>query len=319
MKNSLGLALRILVAAASLLFIGVKVYRQFANGLPTDIAGLSVTPLLITVVLVPVNWLIEALKWQKLTAHLQLLSLSQSVRSDLAGLAVSMLTPNRMGDFAGRISLLKPENRTSGAMAAFVGSFAQMLALALLGVAAFCLKPVLPDFLLWTTAHYAPSITVLLVAAALLTFFYFLAGKYAAKFKAGHWLWIERFVVSAGQLTSKRLASALCLSIIRSCVFMIQLWLMLAAAGVWIDFGSALCSIAIMYCFVSVVPTFALAEWGIRGSMALLFIAPLGGNATQIVIATIVLWLINVALPAAVGAIWGIVPSKLPNRQNQNS
>ena len=62
-------------------------------------------------------------------------------------------------------------------------------------------------------------------------------------------------------------------------------------------------SIALMYCCVSVIPSFALAEWGVRGSMALLFIVPLGGQPTQIVAATVALWLVNVAVPAASGAV----------------
>ena len=310
MKNTLGLILRILVAAASLVFIGLKVHWQLADGLSIDLGGIAVAPLLAAIVLVPVNWLIEALKWQRLTSHLQPLSLSESAKSVLAGLAVSMLTPNRVGDFAGRIALLKPDNRTSGAMADFIGGYAQMLSIALLGVAAFCLEPVLPGFLLWTASHRIPTIAVLLIAVSLLIVMYFLAGKCAVRFKFGCWLWLERFVTSAGQHTQTQLAVALGLSLVRSGVFMVQLWLMLAAAGVCLNIGQAMCAIAIMYCFVSVIPTFALAEWGVRGSMALLFIVPLGGNPTQIVAATVALWLINVALPAAIGAIWGILPKK---------
>lgn len=317
-KRSVGLILRIIVAAASLVFIGMKVYGQLSDGLPSEWIGISVAPLLATIALVPANWLIEALKWQRLTTHLQPLSLVQAVKSVLTGLAVSMLTPNRVGDFAGRIALLKPDNRTAGTMAAFVGGYAQMLAIALLGVTAFCLNPMLPDFLIWTTHHRIFAIAVLLAAATMLTVLYFFAGKCAAKFKFRRWLWLERFVTSAGQHTQTQLAVALGLSIIRSGVFMIQLWLMMTAVGLCFNIGPALCAITVMYCFVSVIPTFALAEWGVRGSMALLFIAPLGGNPAQIVAATIALWLINVALPAAVGAIWGILPSKNNDEKSGN-
>lgn len=78
---------------------------------------------------------------------------------------------------------------------------------------------------------------------------------------------------------------------------------MLQSAGINIAATDAFCSIALMYCFVSVIPSFALAEWGVRGSMALLFIAPLGGLPTQIVAATVALWLVNVAVPAIAGVI----------------
>lgn len=310
MKSVIGLILRVVVAVTSLLFIGIKVHRQLSDGLPSGFSDMSAGPLLVAIALVPVNWLVETFKWQRLTAHLQQLPILQAAKSVLSGLAVSMLTPNRIGDFAGRITTLNPGNRTAGAMAAFAGGYAQMLAIAMLGVFAFCLKPVLPDFLLWTSSCRVLTMTVLIVAIVVLVAIYFFAGETAAKFKFTHWPWLEKFVSSAGQHTKAQLATTLALSFIRSGVFMTQLWLMLDAAGVKLDVCQAFNTISIMYCFVSIVPTFALAEWGVRGSMALLFIAPLGGNTSQILAATIVLWLINVAVPATIGAIWGTLPAK---------
>ena len=297
--------LRIAVAAASLVFIGWKVHGQLTGGV-VGFTVLSVGPMLAAVALMPLNWIVEAVKWRVLTAHLQPFSLWQALRSVLAGLAVSMLTPNRVGDFAGRIAFLNPGNRTAGAMSAFVGGYAQMLAIAVLGVVAFALKPVLPDFLSVAAEHYPLSMSVLLVFIIVLTGFYFAARLMAARFKFSLWQWFEKFVGAAGRHTNRQLAVALFLSLCRSVVFILQLQLMLQSFGVRLELFDAFCSIALMYCFVSVIPTFALAEWGVRGSMALLFIVPLGGQPTQIVTASVALWIINVAVPAAAGAVLGV-------------
>lgn len=302
MKKWWASVLRIVVAALSLAFIGWKVYEQLTCGEPFVAFAPKVAPLLAAVLLMPLNWLLETHKWQILTAHLQQLTMAASLRSVLSGLAVSMLTPNRVGDFAGRIAWLKAENRTVGAMSDFVGGFAQMLAIALLGVVAFCMQPVLPDFLEWFGQHYDVTAAVLIVLAVALCGVYFFVGAVAKRFRFGCWPWFERFVQAAGQHSKSQLAKSLFLSICRSAVFILQLQLMFQSVDIDMSAIDAFRSIALMYCFVSVIPSFALAEWGVRGSMALLFIVPLGGQPTQIVAATVALWLVNVAVPAASGA-----------------
>ena len=297
------------VAVLSLVFIVVKIREQVRAEAQVDFAVENIAPLLAAVLLMPFNWLIEALKWRALTSNLQHLPVRLSLKAVLSGLAVSMLTPNRMGDFAGRITLLNPENRSEGAMSAFVGAYAQMLAIALLGVVAFGMGPVLPDFLLWTDNCRVLVMIVLLLAAALLTGVYFWGGRVAVRFSFGRWPWLEKFVRAAGQHSSRQLATTLGLSVLRSAVFMLQFGLVLAATGIKLPLATAFCSIALMYCFVSVIPTFALVEWGVRGSMALLFIMPVGGQPAPIVTATVVVWLMNVAFPAAVGALLFLLPT----------
>ena len=303
MRKKIGTVLRMVVAALSLAFIGWKVYTQLFDGAPFASYQPVIFPLLAAAALMPLNWLLETHKWKTLTSHLESLTIGASLKSVMTGLAVSMLTPNRVGDFAGRIAWLKPENRTAGAMSAFVGGCAQMISIALLGILAFCLGPVLPDFLEWFGAHSTSTAIVLIVLGLAMCGTYFFIGTVAIKFRFSRWHWLERFVMAAGQQTKGQLTAALLLSICRTVVFIFQLQLMLQSAGINIAATDAFCSIALMYCFVSVIPTFALAEWGVRGSMALLFITPLGGLPTQIVAATIALWLVNVAVPAIAGAI----------------
>ena len=314
MRIKTGSILRLAVAALSLAFIGWKVYAQLSVNDTLVACRPAIIPLLAAVALMPLNWLLETHKWQVLTSHLQPLNVGTSLKSVLAGLAVSMLTPNRVGDFAGRIAWLKPENRTAGTMSAFVGSCAQMIAIALLGTLAFCLQPVLPDFLGLFARNFTITAVVLVLLAIAVCGVYFFIGVAAARFRFGRWPWLERFVQAAGQHTKQQLLTALVLSICRTVVFIFQLYLMLKSMGVDLSAADAFRSIALMYCFVSVVPTFALAEWGVRGSMALLFIAPLGGLPTQIVAATVILWLINVASPAAIGAVLFVLPEtkKMP-------
>ena len=59
-------------------------------------------PLIICLVLMIMNWGLEALKWQVLVKSTQPLNFIQAFGSVLAGLATGLITPNRIGNFIGR-------------------------------------------------------------------------------------------------------------------------------------------------------------------------------------------------------------------------
>lgn len=303
MKDKLASILKMAVALAAFAFISYRIYCQVRLGLSMDVGNFRLLPLMAVVALVPVNWMVEAKKWQSLTLHLQRQSMAESFRSVMVGLSVSMLTPNRIGDFAGRISTLKPENRVEATMASFVGSFALVVSIFLFGLVAFILEPVLPHSFEWIASHHVQLSVVLAVLAVAVVAFYFCIGKVAPRFSFRPWPWLERFVQGAGRHSVGGLFRAFAYSCLRYAVFSFQFYLALESVGVSLSPHDAFCSIALMYFFVTLIPTFALVEWGVRGSMALLFITPVGGLPTQVMIATIVVWLLNVAIPALYGAV----------------
>ena len=53
-----------------------------------------------------VNWSLEAYKWGALVDRFQSLSFSKKLISVLMGLSIGFLTPNRIGDYAGRLRFI---------------------------------------------------------------------------------------------------------------------------------------------------------------------------------------------------------------------
>lgn len=305
--------LKILKMAIAFVAFGYIVYAicgQIRKGVSLNLDHFSLMPMLIAVLLVPVNWVAEALKWRCLTVNLQKLSLLQSVRSVLTGLAYSMLTPNRIGDFAGRIMTLDPENRTKGAMSSFVGSLAQVIAIATFGVVAFVLDPQLPDVFQWLGNHFSFTLVVLVTLLAVFFCLYLFVGEISSRFKFKAWPWLERFVTSASLHTKRQLEDAFLLSCLRYAVFSGQFFLVLMSVGMESSALDLFSAIAFTYCIVTLIPTFALFEWGVRGSVALIFLAPLGGQPAQIVGATVIVWLMNVGIPALAGVLWSVKPTR---------
>lgn len=303
MNKHLIVILKILAATAAFGYIAHEICVQVSSDALLQIPRLNIVPLVIAIALMPINWIVEAKKWQQLVKHLQPLLLGEAVKSVFMGLAASLITPNRIGDFAGRIVVLQAKNRLSGAMSVFVGSVAQMLAIALFGVVAMCFKPNLPNILNWVEQHYTFIVIVLIVLLIAAVLLYFFIDFFALQFRLKQFKWLEKFIQAAGYHTKQQLFIAIWLSVVRYIIFSFQFYLILQAMGISLSAQEAFCSIALMYCFVTILPSFALAEWGIRGSMALLFIVPLGGTATQIVATSIIVWIINVATPALLGCL----------------
>ena len=74
--------------------------------------------------------------------------------------------------------------------------------------------------------------------------------------------------------------------------------------GVNIDYVDAILLTMIMLFVVSVIPTIAITEIGVRGSVALFLFGLVSANTVGILSATFVMWVINLLLPALIGTIF---------------
>ena len=77
-----------------------------------------------------------------------------------------------------------------------------------------------------------------------------------------------------------------------------------AIFDVQILYADAIILIMSMLFVISVIPTIAITEIGIRGSIALFLFGLVSVNAIGILSATFVMWVINLLLPALIGTIF---------------
>ena len=91
------------------------------------------------VLLMFLNWFIEALKWKYLVRGLEKISTWKAVESVFCGLTWAVFTPNRIGEFGGRVFFLSPRKRIMGVIAMSVGAMAKLVVTNVLGsLALFC-------------------------------------------------------------------------------------------------------------------------------------------------------------------------------------
>ncbi|MBL7753676.1 MAG: flippase-like domain-containing protein, partial [Chitinophagaceae bacterium] len=107
-KTSIGIILFLWMAYA--LYNQIRRQEDLQNVIHqmlTEWDVMRISEVLVVIVLMIVNWTIEAQKWRFLLKGTENFSLWTSLQSVLTGLAVSVITPNRIGEYMGRILYLR--------------------------------------------------------------------------------------------------------------------------------------------------------------------------------------------------------------------
>jgi hypothetical protein len=239
------------------------------------------------------NWGLEAFKWKLLLVRLHPLSYIQAVRSVLAGVTTGVFTPNRAGEFGGRVLSLPPGIRIAAALLSFAGGLLQLLVTVLMAVPAVCLIKGAERLQFRSFPVFYLCMAACIAGAALLWTFRNRiapgAKKYYAVFQ---------------DYTLRRWATVFGLSVLRYLVFSTQFLLLLYGFGVRLSVGDACLTIPLVFFATTVIPTFALSEIGIRGTVSLLFLGLYVNDAAGILGASFLLWIINVAVPALAGTVF---------------
>jgi hypothetical protein len=82
------------------------------------LSSLNWRALILVVCIMPLNWSLEALKWQLIMRRTGKWSFPASIRCTLAGASTAIVTPNRLGDVAGRVALVTDRYRKDALLTA---------------------------------------------------------------------------------------------------------------------------------------------------------------------------------------------------------
>ncbi|MBP6312160.1 MAG: flippase-like domain-containing protein [Flavobacteriales bacterium] len=261
--------------------------------------------LLVMLVCMAVNWSLESHKWRWLLRPVERIGRWRSLVATIAGTSVGLVTPNRTGEFLGRVLFLRPENRVKGSFATALGSIAQFVVTLLTGALALLVMRVLDHQFPWPSGWvtwFILSLTLIVSLGTLLLYLHppllrqmlllvpFLKRLERASSVLNGYEWPELLMVFF-------------LSLARYVVFTAQYVLLLMVFGSGLSIIDALLAVPVVYLLSTLVPTVMLTELGIRGTAAIALLTPLGGSEIAVLLATTVLWSINVVLPALVGSL----------------
>jgi uncharacterized membrane protein YbhN (UPF0104 family) len=273
--------------------------------------------ILFTILLFPLNQLLEAFKWKYLMRKLETVSLWTATKAVLTGISVSMFMPNRVGDYLGRVFVLRKANRIQAILATIIGSMAQLLTTIMYG----CLAAMF--FFPWyfnmnnslNAWLYSGVIIMCLTLMFMLIFAYLNFASFSdiiRRISGKFYDRISKYSNVFAMYEVRNLVFVLFISALRYVVFSFQFYLLLKAFSVPVNYYSAIVLIGLVYLMMTIIPTIALTELGVRGSVSLfvfaLYLKPIhlwtDGASLGIVSATSILWLINLAIPALLGVIF---------------
>ncbi len=259
------------------------------------------------IIFVFVNWGMEARKWQLLMRYVQPISFYTAFKSVLCGVTLSLNTPNRIGEYGGRILFVNEGNRIKAITLSVAGGMAQLIITMLMG--SFGLMYLLfssdaTDNLMgisvfWVKIFFYGSF----IGTILFMFFFFRLGflirlieklPYADR--------ISKYITVLESFDAKLLLRLLSISFFRYVVFVLQyifvLQLLQVEQNVWTGFWI----ITLMFWILAIIPSFAIAELGIRGTVAKTLFS-YSSNTIGILTATFGIWFINLFVPAVIGSL----------------
>jgi hypothetical protein len=274
-----------------------SMWQQLSQGWRQPANGWVVAALL----LVPLNWLLEALKWQALVRRVQPASLGECSRAVLAGLSLGMLTPRSLGDYAGRLLVhgsgegqrmlgVVLLNRLVQSLSTFVGGVLGILLL--IGV----LGTGFSRELLWLIVPGFMGTAAMLVLMGPLRFSLIRRLQAALGEKWLQWLIVVR------EYSPAEIALVNGWALLRYGVFSLQFLFLLWWAGLQLPLALLLAGIGATFLLKTLVPAFNfLSDLGVREFSALLIFSMLDQPQAGVVAASLLLWFLNLCLPALAG------------------
>lgn len=268
--------------------------------------ALVLGPLAVVVLLmVPVNWGLEALKWRMLVAPVATVSRARAFAATIAGTSVGLITPNRTGEFLGRVLFLPPQGRVAAGFATALGSIAQFVITLVAGGIGLVWLAVRPDLVPWSGNGYILALATLTatVAGGALVLYVFPGYLRQLILLVPFLHRLEKASAVLIGFSRSALLGILALSALRYLVFLLQFVLLLRVFQSGVPVAGALVGIPVIYLISTLVPTVMLTEVGVRGSAAVALLGPLGGSDGAVLLATFTLWLVNLVFPAVIGSV----------------
>lgn len=255
------------------------------------------------VLLMVVNWLLESFKWQYLAKKLSPISIWQAIEAVFCGLTWAIFTPNRIGEYGGRVMFLPNRKRIHGVFAMAVGAFAQNVITNLVGILAtlwFIWR-----FLNWNFWLFAGVTVLSIVFLGLFLILYFnISALVNWLDKVSFLKKFRRFFDIMGRYNNKELLTVFGYSLARFFVFSFQYYLVINLLLPGLPFFNMIMTVLVFIFIQSAMPSLDLLDIGVRSFTAMHLFLYITNQQIAIIAAVSSIWLINLIIPAIIGSVF---------------
>lgn len=273
-----------------------------ASGTPRRVAKARAT-LAVVVVMMFMNWALEVVKWKYLSRRIEIISWWVAIKSVFSGLTWAIFTPNRIGEYGGRVFFLKPRNRARGAIAMGVGLFAQLVLTSVFGSLSIA----------WFVSTHLPTpesvkfgvwLLAVIYALAFLVLYFnvhwvdYLVGKFRFLRK------IKPFFSVLEDFTTRELLRVLFFSLLRFIIFTSQYIVLMLVFLPEMPFVSMVLMIFILFFIQSAVPSLDIFDFSVRSFVASNLYSYITTQEIAVMAIVSCIWFVNLILPAIMGSIF---------------
>lgn len=261
------------------------------------------TAIFSVIILMLVNWILEAFKWQYLTKLLEKMRLWKAIEAVFCGLTMAIITPNRIGEYGGRILYLPTRKRIHGIFAMAVGSFSQNTVTNVVG--ALSLIYFIHTYLslkLWLSLVITLLFVVFIFLMLLLYFrirwLVFLLDK--IKFLKKY----HRFFSIIARYSVPQLVSIMLFSLARFAVFSSQYYILIHVLLPDLHLIPVMLMVFNLFFIQSAIPSLDLLDIGVRNFIANFLFGFITTQSVAIMACVSCIWLINLIIPAVLGSVF---------------
>ena len=266
----------------------------------------NVLYLVFTILLMIINWGLEAWKWMLAVRRVQDISFARALKAVFSGISFSVSTPNSIGEYVGRVLYINEGNRIKAVSLTVVANMSQLIITFLMGtIALFFLKDHLTA---QSTISYSLANGILYTSAIIaitLTLFYFRLPwliKIIDKLPQ-----VSRFswaVEAVEHINATLLLKFLSLSVTRFIIFSVQYFLLFQLFKVDVSILQSWMGISVMFLIMAIIPTIALfTDLGLKNELSIKLMGLFTANHLGVSLTSLSIWLINLVIPALIGSL----------------
>jgi len=239
--------------------------------------------------LTDVNWFLEIFKWKTLVSVEKKITFLEAYQQCLASLTVSLITPNRIGEYGAKALFFEAGRRKKIMTLNLVGNLFQLTITCLFGLYGLL-------FFKKNFEAEIPKIDLLKIGLFFLLF--------ALIYSFRKQLNLNKIGDYLKYISKKTYLKITLYSFLRYLVFSHQFYLLLKIMGIETDYPTLISLIFCMYFMASIIPSLAIFDWVIKGSIAIWLFDFVGLNQLTVVTVTTIMWILNFAIPSIIGSIF---------------
>jgi len=260
------------------------------------------------------NYLLESLKWWHLARELSPISVWEAVESVFCGLTWAVFTPNRIGEYGGRVMFLQPRKRIHGVFAMAVGSFGQNVITNVLGASAGV-------WFLYSYLHlnqwFMLGIDVLaaIFIATMLTFYFNIKWMVSLLNRVKFLEKYHRFFDIMGKYNFRELLNIMWFCLARFFVFTFQYYLIIHLLIPQMPLITMALLMFVFFFLQSAIPSWDIIDIAIRSHIAIFLFGFVTDKTISVVVSVSLIYITNLVMPAILGSVF-VLKLKFFDRNN---